>query len=103
MKKQNLKTIGLDEVTDRFIGKRGTENREKFENELRLDLLGETIKRVRKQNRLTQEQLGHLVGVKKAQISKIENSFTDARFKTIIKVFNALETRINFSVETRNE
>lgn len=32
----------------------------------------------------TQKQLGELVGVQKAQISKIENSVKNARFKTIL-------------------
>jgi len=48
---------------------------------------------------LTQEELGLLVGVKKAQISKIENSLTDARFETIMKVFKALNAKINFNIE----
>jgi HTH-type transcriptional regulator / antitoxin HipB len=94
-----MKTVGLDELTDRYIGKRGTNEREKFEYELRLDMLGEAIKQARKGRNLTQEELGKLVGVQKAQISKIENSLTDARFETIIKVFKALNARINFHVE----
>ncbi|MBT8233138.1 MAG: helix-turn-helix transcriptional regulator [Saprospiraceae bacterium] len=40
------------------------------------------------------------MGVKKAQISKIENSFTNARFETILKVFRALNTKVKFTVET---
>jgi HTH-type transcriptional regulator/antitoxin HipB len=44
-----------------------------------------------------------LVGVKKAQISKLENSLTDARFETIIKVFRALNARIHFNVELLNQ
>ncbi|MEJ7683667.1 MAG: helix-turn-helix transcriptional regulator [Segetibacter sp.] len=61
--------------------------------------MGQTIKQVRLERNLTQEQLGELVGVKKAQISKIENSLTDARFETILKVFKALDAKINFNVE----
>jgi DNA-binding XRE family transcriptional regulator len=98
-----LKTYTLDEVTDKYIGKRGTDKREAFEYELKLDLLGEAIKKARKQRNLTQEQLGQLVGVKKAQISKLENSLTDARFETIMKVFKALNAKINFNVELLNE
>ncbi len=94
-----MKTYSLDELTDKYIGKKGTKKRDEFENELRLDLLGQTIKQVRLERNLTQEQLGELVGVKKAQISKIENSLTDARFETILKVFKALDAKINFSVE----
>ncbi len=103
MKKEKLKTYSLEEVTDKYIGKRGTSKRESFENELRLDLLGEAIKQARKERNLTQEELGELVGVKKAQISKIENSLTDARFETIIKVFKALNAKINFNVELLNQ
>ncbi len=94
-----MKTYTLEELTDKHIGKKGTKKRDDFENELRLDLLGHTIKQVRKERNLTQEQLGELVGVKKAQISKIENSLTDARFDTILKVFKALNAKVNFNVE----
>lgn len=85
-----FKTVSLDSMIDKHIGKRGTEKRESFENELRIDLLGEAIKQARKEKHLTQEQLGELVGVQKAQISKIENSVKNARFETILKVFEAL-------------
>jgi len=98
-----MKTTSLDTLIDKHIGKIGTQKRDEFENELRLDLLGETIRKVRKEKKLTQEQLGKLVGVKKAQISKIENSLNDARFETILKVFRALNVKINFNVEFNNE
>lgn len=99
MKKQELKTYSLDEITDKYIGKLGTPKREAFENELRLDLLGEAIRQARLERNLTQEELGKLVGVQKAQISKLENNFTNARFDTVIKVFNALNAKVNFKVE----
>jgi len=103
MKKQGVKTYTLDEVTDKYIGEQGSAKREAFENELRLDLVGEAIKKARKERNLTQEELGALVGVKKSQISKLENSLTDARFETILKVFKALNARINFNVELLNQ
>jgi len=103
MKKEALKTYSLEEMLDKHIGRLGTPKREAFENELRLDLLGEAIKQARKDRNLTQEQLGLLVGVKKAQISKLENSLTDARFETIIKVFKALNAKVNFNVELLNQ
>ncbi len=98
-----MKTTSLDTLIDKQIGKLGTQKRDKFENELRLDILGETIKKVRKERKLTQEQLGKLVGVKKAQISKIENNLNDARFEMILKVFRALNVKINFNVEFENQ
>jgi len=98
-----MKTTNLNTLIDKHIGKEGTQRRDKFENELRLDLLGETIKQARKERKLTQEQLGKLVGVQKAQISKIENNLTDARFETILKVFRALNAKIHFNVELLNQ
>ena len=103
MNDKGLKSYSLDEITDKYIGKISTPKRDEFENELRLDLIGEAIKQARKERNLTQEQLGELVGVKKAQISKIENSLTDARFETIIKVFKALNAKVNFNVELLNQ
>lgn len=98
-KNRNMKTYSLEELTDNYIGKKGTKKRDELDNELRLDLLGYEIKKARKERNLTQEQLGELVGVKKAQISKIENSATDARFSTILKVFKVLGAKVKFDVE----
>lgn len=94
-----FKTVSLDTLIDKHIGELGTERREAFENELRIDLLGHAIKQVRQERNLTQEQLGELVGVQKAQISKIENSVKSARLETILKVFDALGAKVNFNVE----
>ena len=98
-----MKTYTLNQVQDKLIGKKGTPEREIFEYELQMDLIGKAIKQSRKERNLTQEELGELVGVKKAQISKIENSTTDARFTTILKVFEALDARVNFNVELNNK
>ena len=94
-----FKTVSLDKMIDKHIGKRGTKKRDVFENELRIDLLGQAIKQARQERHMTQEQLGELVGVQKAQISKIENSVKNARFETILKVFDALGAKVNFNVE----
>lgn len=94
-----FKTVSLDTMIEKHIGKLGTERRDAFENELRIDLIGQAIKEARRERNLTQEQLGKLVGVQKSQISKIENSVKNARFETILKVFDALGAKVNFNVE----
>ena len=99
MPNNKLKTVSIDKLIDKHVGKQGTKPREEFEEELRLDIIGHKIKELRKSKNLTQEQLGELIGVKKSQISKIENSFTNARFETILKVFRALDTKVKFSIE----
>lgn len=98
-----FKTVPLDSLIDKHIGESGTERREAFETELRIDLLGQAIKQARQERNLTQEQLGALVGVQKAQISKIENSVKNARFETILKVFDALGAKVNFNVHLNNQ
>lgn len=98
-----MKFYTMDEVMDEHLGPIGTPKRDTFEEELRLDLLGKAIKEARLQRNLTQQQLGELVGVQKAQISKLENSLTDARFETVMKVFKALNAKVNFSVEMMNQ
>jgi len=97
--KQKMNLTSLGEVTDKYIGKPGTSERERFEHELRLDFLGGAIREARMKRNLTQEQLGDLVGVKRAQISKLENSLKDARINTISKVFSALGIKVNFNLE----
>ncbi len=99
MPTKKLKSVSRDTMMDKHIGKTGTPSRDAFEHELKIDLLGYAIKEARLYHNLTQEQLGKLIGVQKAQISKLENNFTNARFDTVIKVFNALNAKVNFKVE----
>jgi DNA-binding XRE family transcriptional regulator len=99
MPARKLKPVPLETMLDKHIGKIGTSSREAFEYALTLDLLGYAIKEARLYHNLTQEQLGKLIGVQKAQISKLENNFTNARFDTVINVFNALHAKINFKVQ----
>jgi DNA-binding XRE family transcriptional regulator len=94
-----MKTYSLEELTDKYIGEKGTKKRDGFEKELRLDLLGLAIKQARQERNLTQAELGELIGVNKSQISKIENSTTSVRFTTIVKVFEALGAKVNFNIE----
>jgi HTH-type transcriptional regulator / antitoxin HipB len=99
METPKIEIFTLEELKDKTLGKVGNPERDRYENELKLELLGEMIKQVRKERHLTQEELGKLIGVQKAQISKLERSTKNARIDTIIKVFNALKAKINFSVE----
>lgn len=94
-----MKKYTLEELTDKHIGKKGTIEREQFEFELKLDILGDMIRKARKEKNLTQEQLGELVGVQKAQISKIENNTKDVRLSTIMKVFNALKAKVKMTID----
>ncbi len=93
-----MKTYTLDEMIDKHVGERGTPRRDAFEHRLSMDLLGRSIRTLRKERNLTQEQLGELVGVQKAQISKLENGTNSATIDTILKVFSALKAEIQFNI-----
>lgn len=101
--KGKMKMMTLGELKDKHIGKIGTDERDKYEFDLKIDVLGEMIKSVRKERHLTQEQLGKLVGVQKSQISKLENNTRNVTIETILKVFRALKTNIKFSLENMDE
>lgn len=102
MSTKELKTYSLAEMKDKYIGKDGTQERDEYEYELRMDVLGKMIKSARQERNLTQEELGRLVGVQKAQISKLESSANSATIDTILKVFKALKAEINFNVKIEN-
>ena len=94
-----LRIYTLEEAKDKHIGKIGTDKRDKYEYELRLDLLGEMIKQARKERHLTQSQLGEILGVQKSQISRIERNTKNVTIETILRVFRALKAKVNFNVE----
>ncbi len=89
-------------MKNKYIGKIGTEERDQYEYELRMDVLGKMIKTARQERNLTQEQLGKLVGVQKSQISKLESNTNSATIDTILKVFKALKADIHFNVTLEN-
>jgi transcriptional regulator with XRE-family HTH domain len=56
-------------------------------------------KTARKKRKLTQEQLGELVRVKKAQISRLENSTGNVTFETVLRISNTLGAKLNLSLQ----
>jgi len=97
MEKRKYKT--LNELEDKYIGLPGTPDREQYEFELSMEILGEKLKKIRKDQHLTQEQLGKLIGVQKAQISKLESGASSATISTITKVFKALKAKVKLQIE----
>lgn len=97
--KGKMKMMSLDQMKDMHLGKKGTIERDEYEMELKVEILGEMIRTVRKENHLTQEQLGKLIGVNKSQISKLERNTKNVTLETILRVFRALKTNIKFTIE----
>ena len=86
---EEMKFYTEEEVLDKVIGEKGTSARNKYEDDINNFLIGEAIKQTGETRNLTQEQLGELMGVKRAQISKIESG-KSVTFSTIIRAFKAM-------------
>lgn len=97
-----MKVYTLDQVQDQLIGKIGTVEREVFEYELQMDLIGKAIKQTRQERNLTQDELGKLIGVQKAQISRLENNASNVTMDTLLRVFAALKAKVKLQVELPN-
>ena len=82
-----------EKSADPHFGKVGTPKRDAFESDVDEALhayrLGEAIKKARIEQNLTQEQLGERIGVKRAQISRLERGYS-ITIPTMRRVFKAL-------------
>lgn len=87
----NIKTH--EEMLDKYIGEVGTPERDAFDAKVLAGMeeyrIGEAIKQTRKKIGFTQQQLGELMGVKRAEVSKIESG-RSVTYSTIMRAFKAL-------------
>ena len=94
-----MKTYTQDEIKNMFIGPIGTAERDQYESQLAEELhayqIGEAIKAERMKQNLTQEELGERIGVKKAQISKLERGYS-ITIPTMSRIFRALGVETAF-------
>ena len=97
-----MKTYNLEEVQNELIGNVGSPDRENFEYELQLDMIGKAIKQTRQERNMTQEELGKLIGVQRTQISRLENNANNVTLDTLMRVFAALKAKVKFQVELPN-
>jgi DNA-binding XRE family transcriptional regulator len=85
MKTKN-KIVTFEEHLDKDYGKIGTPSRDKFEQEFEAFKLGVILQEMRKQQKLTQEQLAKKCGTTKTYISRIENDASDIRLSTLMRI-----------------
>jgi len=85
MKTKN-KIVTFEEHLDREYGKIGTATRDKYEQEFEAFKLGVMLQEIRKQQKLTQEQLAKKCGTTKTYISRIENDASDIRLSTLMRI-----------------
>jgi len=102
MATKDIKFKRFDDIKDKYLGKEGTKKRDQYEFDLKLDVLGDMIKRLRNEKKLTQSQLGEMIGVKRSEISKLERGSRNMTITTVLKIFKALEADIKFKIETKD-
>lgn len=94
----------LNDVLDNHFGKVGTPRRDAFEKDVDEALytyrLGEAIKQARIKQNMTQEELGNLIGVKRAQISRLERgySITIPSMKRVFKALGVMTATIDLGI-----
>ena len=96
------KHTNFDDLEEKYFGKLGSPERDQYEFELSMELIGEKIKQLRLERNLTQTDLGELIGVKRSQISKLEKGNHSATISTIMKVFHAMKAQVKLRIETED-
>jgi len=87
MKKEiNSNLTSFADHLDEQYGKRGTEERERFEEGFEAFKLGVMLQEMRKEKGLTQEQLAAKCETSKTYISRIENDASDIRLSTLMRI-----------------
>ncbi len=94
-----MKGITTNALKDELIGPIGSPEREQYELELKLEILGDLIRKIRHDRNLTQAELGKILGVQKAQICKIENNTTNVSVGTLLSVLKALNAQAHLRVQ----
>lgn len=96
-----IKFYDFEEILEEHYGKIGTPKRDEFEysvdESVRAYKLGEAVKKARLAQNLTQEQLGEKVGVKKAQISRVEKGRCMS-LTTISRIFRAMSIPLTIEI-----
>ena len=99
MKTKKNKIVKFDDFLDKEYGKRGTAKREKYEQDYESFKLGVMLQELRKEKKMTQEQLAEKCGTTKNYISRIENDASDIRLSTLLRIIReGLGGNINISI-----
>ena len=80
----NVKT--LSELEDKYIGVRGSPQRDEYEKELSDLMIGYQLREARMKLDLTQEELAERLNKKRTFISRIENDGSNLTIKTLREI-----------------
>ncbi|MBQ7533886.1 MAG: helix-turn-helix transcriptional regulator [Bacteroidales bacterium] len=88
------KIESYDEILDARYGKVGSPERENFRKKAYAFYIGQVIREVRKEEKISQTELGKRIEANKSYISRIENGLIDPTLSTVCGIVNALGLRI---------
>ena len=89
-----LNFSSYDAVLDKRYGAVGSPEREAFRKEAYAYYMGQVIREARREEKITQTELGKRIGANKSYISRIENGLIDPTISTIYSIITALGLRI---------
>lgn len=78
-----MKIQTLDQLEDKYIGKKGTAQRDSYEKDIVDLMIGYQIREQRKRLSLTQAELASRIGKKREFISRIENDGSNLTIKSL--------------------
>ena len=94
-----MKFYTHEQILEEFIGKKGTQERDKFDAEVHAAVeaykMGEALRAERERMNLTQRQLGEKAGVGERTVSKVENGHSTST-TSLFRIFHALELKDSF-------
>ena len=93
-----MKPISNEEILDYFIGKKGTSDRETFNNRL-VDVLVSKSVALRMKEKLSQKQLAEKVGMTKKEISNLEKGALNLSVPSYGKIANALGFTLSLDLQ----
>ena len=99
MRKKTKRIKHYKQVNQEFSGYGKSLEIDIFESDLDKKSMGELLKTLRKHKKLTQEQLGKLIGVRKSEISKLEQGDRNLTISRLIQLLDALLVTTKLKIE----
>ncbi len=98
---KNINTTDFEEILNNKYGKKGSEERDKYDSESLAFRLGVMLKEARNEANMTQEELANKVGTKKSYISRVERGLSDIQLSSYHKIIElGLGKNLNISISS---
>ncbi|MEI6753382.1 MAG: helix-turn-helix transcriptional regulator [Paludibacter sp.] len=96
-KEQKPMLKNIDAELDELYGKEGTPQREDFRRDAYAYCAGQVIHEMRKEEKITQQELALRIGANKSYISRIEKGLIEPSVGTFYRIINALGLSIEIN------